>query len=641
MGKLYRPTWRQVKKLAYANRDLLFFNGFLLFKITVVHLEIGVGIGSPLRGLASLALLFVLSGLVVLLPRAGRFVSLLLLDLLLTVLLLADLFFYRNYDRILPISMLHEAGQLGDVLDSLLSIFSLRDLLLFGDFLFLIPFLLMAGKERLVVSARWPWERRRLSRALLVGSAALLLVQGTVLALRFGKGAFQELYTNEALLRNMGILNYHAVDLFNYLRDPNTEKVTEAEVNLLKTWMDLHRKQQQQELFAAAKGKNLIIVQMEALQGFLIGRTVNGQEVTPNLNRLVNESLYFDNYFAQVGVGNTSDAEFMTFNSLYPLEGSAVYSLKADNHYRSLPILLKEQGYSSYVFHSYKQDFYNRANMYKAEGFDKFFSQYYFSQEDIIGWGPSDQVVYRQALDVIKRSSQPFLSFFITLSAHHTYKLPDAKKELVIPPHAYSELFTDYLHAQHYADRALGELIAKLKELGIMNNSLFVVYGDHFANGLDKKEIGRFMGTDREIDNYLYHEQKRVPLWLRLPSGAPAGIRHVSGGQMDLLPTLANLLGLEKAKMFYFGQDLLNVGAGDGFSAFRFYTQAGTYVTDRLFYIASQDGIFEHGACHDRSAGGALLPVQTCQPGWKRAKWEFQMSDLILRSDALPQIAGE
>ncbi|WP_165898523.1 LTA synthase family protein [Tumebacillus sp. BK434] len=608
-------------------------------KMMFLDYWIGLGIGSPLQWVAALAGLFLLTGLFVLLPKYVRFGALIVVDLAVSFILLADLFFFRNYSRVIPLPMLETAGQLGTVTNEIKNLFSAWDLFLIVDFVLLIPLLLIYGSRLLIVQG--PMFSQRLSHAalLIVGSAVLLVVQSAGLVNVYGKPAYTEMYTNNVMVRHMGILSYHAVDAYQYFGGGSDQQLKEQDLNELRAWMDKRRQEPTPKLQGVAKGKNLIIVQMEALQYFLINSKVNGQEVTPHMNKLIQEAMYFDNYLVEVGTGNTSDAEFMTLNSLYPAEAGAIYKQEADNTYRSLPILLKESGYSaSYVFHTYKPDFYNRDVMYQAEGFDKFYSESFFKQDDIIGWGPSDRTLYNQSLDVLKEQQNPFMAFYITLSGHTDYKIPEQEKELEIPEGQYSELFTNYLHAQHYADKELGAYMDKLKELGILDNSLFVVYGDHFANGLSKYEIGKYEGIGKEVDDYIYHEQKKVPLFIRLPGGQEAGTYNIPGGQMDLFPTLINMLGIDKNKVFYFGQDLVNMKPEESFSAFRQYTNPNTFATDRLFYLASQDGIFEHGACYDRTNAGALLPIETCRPGFERAKWELKMNDLLVRGDAIPKV---
>lgn len=617
-------------------RDLLLVHAFLLFKIVFFHIGIDQGFGAWDRLTTSLALLLVCTGwLVVLKPHVRRY-ALLGVNLAVSVLLLADLVFYRFYERVIPLPILQQAGQVQSVWDSLVTVLSWRDLLFFSDFLFLVPFLFV---WRVQGTGQREIKRRRTAALTMLAGVMLLALNTAYFYQTQGPRAFADLYGNDAMQKHFGILGFHAADVFNTALRRSGNGVSTADRQALITWMDIRRKQGQEgaRLTGAAKGKRVIIVQLEAMQNFLIHAKVGSQEVTPTLNKLIGESLYFNQYFAQIGDGNTSDAEFMSLNSLHPVRAGSAYVLKSGNRFQSLPKLLKEIGYQTYVYHGYKPEFYNRETMYPVEGFDKFFSQTYFRSDETIGWGLSDRSLYRQALPMMQRMKGPTLSYLISLSGHHTYKIPEEKKGLTISQGQYSELFTDYLQAQHYADAALGEFLQGLKTSGLLDDALLVVYGDHFANGLKAGEIRRFLGQQEPFDRHQEHELKKVPLFIRLPGGEPHGVQTIIGGQMDLLPTLANLLGLDRSKMFYFGQDLLN--SKDGYLVFSHYVERGSFVTNDLFYLAAKNGRFRDGVCYAR-ATGRPVGLNACEAGYKKGQWELEMSDLLLETNSLPAILG-
>ncbi|HZW82861.1 MAG TPA: sulfatase-like hydrolase/transferase, partial [Candidatus Deferrimicrobium sp.] len=202
-------------------------------------------------------------------------------------------------------------------------------------------------------------------------------------------------------------------------------------------------------------------------------------------------------------------------------------------------------------------------------------------------------------------------------------------------PKEFSPIFSDYLQAQHYQDKALGEFIENLRQQGILDKSLLVIYGDHFGSGFVPQDFEKLLNLPQPLNEYTSKELNKVPLLIRLPGGTAAGVKHISGGQMDLLPTLINLLGLDKSKSLYFGQDLLN--SKDGFSAFRFYSPDGTFATNEVFYLAAKDGVFEHGTAYDRKTG-QKTDLERCRDGFRRATWQLNMSDLILETNGLPQL---
>ncbi|HEU4965695.1 MAG TPA: LTA synthase family protein, partial [Bacilli bacterium] len=579
-----------------------------------------------------------------LLSYKKRVTGLLIVNVIVSLLLLGDLLYFRFFKSVLNIPVMMQAGQVEGVADSVFSLFRPGDVLLILDFILLVPYL------------RWRKRRRNTQqlpklpiKVKVAGFLTVFLVALVTLGLMTqqmvnaaGQKAVTNMYTNTRLLNSVGILNYHVLDFVStvkghqYAKEVWTDQ-TNQEAQEIRSWMDVHRQATPNKYQGIAKGKNVIIIQLEAMQNFLVNRQVNGQEVTPNMNKLIGESLYFDNYFPQIGQGNTSDAEFMSLNSLYPTPAGSVYVLAGDKKYQSLPWALKEDaGYqSTYAFHTYEPVFWNRANAYISEGFDRFFSKDDFPQQDIIGMAASDAELYDKMLQELKQAPQPNMSLAVTLSGHHPYKIPDDKKGLNIPEGAYSEIFTNYLQCQHYADEQLGLFIDKLKREGLLDDTLLVFYGDHFGSGFTDEDLAKFNGLTLPLSKLQQKELFTVPLFIRLPQGQPAGVQHISGGQMDLYPTLINLLGLDKQKLFYMGQDLLN--AQDGYSVFRFYFGEGSFATDELFYLASGDGEFANGTCYSRASGE---PVETtaCTAGYNEAKKVLEMSDLIRNTDGLPYL---
>lgn len=638
-----RGDWDRLLRWGLLHQELFVFAGFMVLKVIAFQSAVGYDGGTLGTVLSTLALLLLLTGWAVLLPLKKRLWALAAADLLLTGLLLADALFYQNYQSVIVLPILGQAGQVGDVLGVLGEQVSWKEALLLADVIFLLPYAWLRGRR--MPRARVLPHVKRLVQAGALTALSFLVLLGNLTFLTFvhGRDRVFDIYGNNTVLEGMGLLNFHAFDLVQTVTG-GERAVEKSDVQIMRTWMVNHRREGQLQaeprLFGEAQGKNLIMVQLEAMQGMLLGQKIGGREITPNLNRLAGESLYFDHFFPQIGLGVTSDAEFATFNSLYPLPNGSAYISKTDNTFQSLPKLLKERGYRTFAFHGYKPEFYKREDVYPREGFEEFYSRKNLQIDEVVGWGLSDESMYRQALRKMKVTRQPFLAFLLSLSGHTTYKIPDSKKELPIPEGQFSPLFTDYLHAQHYADKALGTLLDGLKREGLLDNSLLVVYGDHFGNSLqDGVQVGQFLGLE-QVNTLQLMEMRKIPFLIRLPQGRHAGAQHIQAGQIDVLPTLGNLLGVEKEKMFYFGQDLLN--AKSGYTAFRHYIGIGTFATDDLFYVLPErsHGHFEGGTCYDRKSG-EVLTLNTCEEGYKRALWEFKMSDRIVEGNAVPLLVGK
>ncbi|HEU4964082.1 MAG TPA: LTA synthase family protein [Bacilli bacterium] len=638
-------TWRRALQWVARHQEFFLLHALLVLKMLAFQSAIGFVGGTFGVLLSSLALLFLLTGWTLLLSVRKRVWTLIFVDLLLTFVLFSDALFFQNYDRILALPIVGQAGQLGDVMSVLQEQVSGREGLLLADFLFAVPYAIWRGRKATRTPALVRPRKQRLLQAAAVSLLSLSVLLGSLSSLvyAYGKHTVSDIYANNTVLENMGVFNYHLADAYKTLFQGDVT-VAQSELEVLQAWMAHHRKEQpaSPRLNGIAKGKNVILVQMEALQGFLIGKSVGGQEITPNLNKLAGESLYFDNYFPQIGLGVTSDCEFASLNSLYPLQQGSAYMLQTDNTFRSLPNLLAEQGYQTFAVHGYKPEFYNRQEVYPREGIQAFYNMNNLEMDEVVGWGLSDESMYRQSVEKMQEAQEPFFAYMISLSGHTTYNIPEEKQELTIPEGQYSELFSNYLQAQHYADKALGTLLDRLKREGLLDNSLLMLYGDHFGNSLqDGVQVSKFLGQEITNNRELM-ELRKIPFLIRLPYGEHAAVESIQAGQIDVLPTVANLLGLDREKMVFFGHDLLNAPPNSGFTAFRHYIGIGTYATDELFYVVTEQnqGHFEKGNCYSRTSGEEL-PLQACKAGYDRALREFSMSDRIVEGNAVMQLLGK
>lgn len=386
------------------------------------------------------------------------------------------------------------------------------------------------------------------------------------------------------------------------------------------------------DLKGIAKGRNVIMVQLEAFQNFLINASYNGVTLTPNLNELIGDnSLYFDNFYSNIGKGNTADAEFSALNSLYPVIEREVYTLYQDNTFDGLPWHLKRQGYSTFAVHGYEGDFWNRRNAYKGQGIDRYYAMEDLDDSDRIGLGISDISVYDQAVDIMKEQNKPFFSFIVSLTNHHPFEMDDALKEIPIKEEDEDSKFANYLQTAHYTDKAIGELIRKLKEEGLYDNSIIIFYGDHHGLNKDMDDndiyMGRFLGKE-----YDYDEMLKVPLIIHIPgSGVTRTVSTVSG-QIDIFPTIANLMDIEISDRYILGQDAVN--AKEGFVAFTAYMLKGSFVTDGMMYEISREEIFESGRAWN-PATGEEIDVEKARKYYERAIKLKTVSEQILEQNLI------
>ena len=358
--------------------------------------------------------------------------------------------------------------------------------------------------------------------------------------------------------------------------------------------------------YGAAKGKNVIIIHLESFQQFLIGQKIDGQEVTPFLNSLIKEkdTLSFNNFFHQVGLGKTSDAENMLETSTFGIaNGSLFSSLGTENTFEGAPAILKQRaGYTSAVFHGGSASFWNRDNVYKSLGYDNYFSGNFYNHDEKAAteYGIKDKLMLAETPKYLEHLQQPFYTKIITTSNHNPFYITQADSDF---PDAGTDDATinGYFKTAHYLDEALREFFDYLKTSGLEKNSLVMLYGDHFGISNDRNTtLAPLLGKDPSKWTAFDNAQlQRVPLIFHMP-GLKGGINNTYGGEIDVLPTLLHLLGISSKRYVQFGTDLLS-SQHDDVVAFRNHN----FVTPKYTVLGSK--------VYDNTTGKLVTMTPTLQ----------------------------
>lgn len=540
---------------------------------------------------------------------------------LITLIMFADVTYSSFFNRYLSVGMMGAAGVLGDIGASIKEVIRPEFFLLFLDLVVIyVTFIIH----------KIPLKKNKQSR--------FQGTKGIVAAILFALLLWNPTHmTFAASVGNQEFFGYHIKDIFTEIYQEDLDSSMAAFTNS-------YQKEKDGPLFGVAKGKNVIILQVESLQNFVIGREYNGQEVTPNLNRLIEgNSIYCPQFYQQIGSGNTSDAEFAANNSLYGTLASYTYKLYDKNYYRGLPTLLKEQGYTANVFHAFEdRNFWNRESAYPSMDFDRYYGGLNdqgrggdYTSTEWMGWGLTDSEFYPQTVEYMKQQSQPFYSFVISLSNHHPYEMLDKYKFIDLLPEDQGTIVGNYLNSVAYTDYSMGIFFDELKRAGLFDNSIIMIYGDHV--GLTHSEeidasMERLLGHP-----YGFEELLNIPFIISLP-GAETDIHSVcetAGGQTDVLPTLAYLLGFNSLDTLYVGHNILTVK--EGFVAQQTYMPKGSFFTNDIAYEMSRDGIFEHGRGWNLNTGEDV-DLDQCKEGYLKSLSIVNTSEYILKSDAIRQI---
>ena len=482
-------------------------------------------------------------------------------DLVLSLWLFANILYYREFSNFLSLSIIKTSGSTADNLGkSIVGITRATDFLTFIDIAFVII---------LMVSKIVKYDLRPLKlkfNLMLEGIAVLLIGINLMMAQKDRPGLLTRTFDNSYIVKYLGMNEYAVYDAFKTAQtSEQMAKANVSDLQAVKKYLKLNYVKPNSAYTGVAKGKNVMIIHLESFQQFLIGYKWKGKEVTPNLNKLYHakNTLSFSNFYNQVGQGKTSDAEMMLENSLFGLQsGSAMSSYGTSNTFESAPAILSQQGgYTTAVMHGGAGSFWNRNNAYKQFGYEYFMPLSYYQNKPkyYIGYGLKDKIFFSQSIKYIERLPQPFYLKLITVTNHYPYDL-DKKNQSIAKTETGDETVDGYVQTAHYLDQAIGQLMRWLQKTGLAKNTLLVFYGDHYGiSGNHHKASAELLNQD-EFTNFDNLKFQRVPLMFHM-KGLKGGIKKTYGGEIDVLPTLLNLLGIKNQKTIQFGHDLLSKNA--------------------------------------------------------------------------------
>ena len=533
---------------------------------------------------------------------------------LFSVIMIANTLFYKFYDDIMTLPILLQMDNTGGLGSSVMNLIDFKVLFLVMN----LPILMVANRRLKDSTKGTPHFYKKYFISMI---GAYLLTFG--LSYLSGLPMFNVPYNREVMIKTLGIYQYGLYDIYLSLTTPIDYALAENnEFIEVSNYVKSNQINPNSELFGVAKDQNIIVISLESLQEFAINLEVNGEEVTPFLNQFIQECYYFNNFYQQTSQGKTSDAEFITENSLYAADRGSAFYAKSQNQYESLASIFKGQGYYTAVFHANEKEFWNRETMYEALGFDHFFDESAFlvNEENSFGWGLTDEAFFEQTLDYLKGLPQPFYAKLLTLTNHYPFEIPE-QYQYISPGETNNEIVNHYITTVRYLDEALKSFITNLKESGLYDNTIIVMYGDHYGLSESYYEDLAILLQEEEITLNRHLDLQRVPFIIHLPNQEEGEVVSTVSGQIDMKPTLLNLVGLPVNAYINFGQDL--------------------FAADRRELIVLRDGSFigseyryADSTCL-RSDSGELVDQSFCESLEKVAVQDLYYSDLILNKDLL------
>lgn len=480
-----------------------------------------------------------------------------IIDFLLSLWLFSNILYYREFSDFLSTSIIKTSGSTSDNLGkSIAGITKGTDFLVFLDVVIIV--LLIAFKV-FKIDVR----RLKLKVSLLIeGLAVVLIGTNLTMAQKDRSGLLTRTFDNNYIVKYLGLNAFAVYDgVKTAQNNAIMAKANHSDLKTVQSYIKKNYIAPNPEYYGVAKNKNVLVIHLESFQQFLIDYKWHGKEVTPNLNKLyhANDTISFDNFFNQVGQGKTSDAEMMLENSIFGLQsGSAMSSYGTSNTFESAPAILGQKaGYTSAVMHGGAGSFWNRDNAYKSFGYDYFMPLSYYQNKKgyYLGYGIKDKLFFDQSIRYMEHLPQPFYLKMITVTNHYPYDL-DKKNQSIDKTDTGDKTVDGYVQTAHYLDQAIGELMSYLKKSGLEKNTLIMLYGDHYGiSGNHHKASAQLLDKD-SFNNFDNLQFQRVPLMFHMP-GLKGGINHTYGGEIDVRPTLFNLLGINDQNMIQFGHSLL------------------------------------------------------------------------------------
>ncbi|MEG7968057.1 LTA synthase family protein [Bacillus cereus group sp. Sample30] len=541
------------------------------------------------------------------------------INFLLTIVLVGNVMFYDFYSDFVTLPVLGQTSNFGQLGGSILEILNYKIILAFVDIIF---FFILLKKKALVFQTGRVTHPARFVYFLLT---VAVFFANLHLAEKERPELLTRSFDRVMLVKNLGLYTHQVYDLTLQVKAGSQKALADSsKLQETENYVKANQSEPNPNMFGAAKGKNVIVVTLESLQTFLIGASVNGQEVTPFLNEFINESYYFDNFFHQTGQGKTSDSEFLIDTSLYPLNRGAVFFTHGNNDYTATPEILRQQGYFTSVFHANNATFWNRNIMYSALGYDRYYNEldYKITPETNLNWGLKDIEYFDQSVDILKTVDQPFYARFLTLTNHYPFTY-DEDTKFIEPYNSGNGVFDRYIVTARYLDESIKKFIERLKTEGMYDDSIIVLYGDHY--GISEKHnraMAQFLEKD-QITEFDTLNLQRTPLYIHVPGQTEGQTISKPTGQIDMKPTILNLLGIDTTNDIRFGHDMFS----DEYTGF-VVLRDGSFITNKYAY--------KNNTFYDRITGEIVdLPKKEAQALINRAQNELRMSDKIIEGDLL------
>ena len=560
--------------------------------------------------IADCAMVIIVGSFGYLIKPKKRFIYYFIWSVIYSLICIINSMYYTNYLSYSSISLIATSFLIVDVGDAIVeNVMEIKDFCYLWQILVIVFVHFKLCRRRYY--SRISFVKKRFVKTLLVGCSFAFIFCLTLSPSDIGRITKQ--WNREYIVMRYGIYTYQFSDVFASLT-PTINSMFGYDKNA-KLFRDYYSSNSyvpvSNEYSDIFKGKNVLVIHGESIQQFVMDTSINGVALTPNLNKLASEGIYFNNFYAEESVGTSSDSEFTFSTSLMPATSGTVAINYWDRDYPTIQKQFKNMGYYVFSMHGNNCSFWNRNMFHQSFGYDKFYcSSEAYDIDETIGLGLSDKSFFRQSIPYLKEINSNHENWYGTMImlTNHTpfshivdysdldvrYNYDEIDKDtgkVVKKSSKYLEgtVLGNYFKSVHYADEAIGQLIKDMDKEGLLDNTVVIIYGDHDAK-IKKSEYEYYYNYDyktdsimdkddpryHEITDYEYEVNRKVPFIIWTKDNTVKYKSSKVGGMIDVMPTLGNLFGF--SSKYALGHDLFSVK--DNIVVF----PDGNWITDRMYY---------------------------------------------------------
>lgn len=476
-----------------------------------------------------------------------RFALSFIVNIFFSILMFADNLYYNYSTSLISVSQVSNLQYSEQIATAIKDLLSISQILYFIDILIFI-ILLITKFIKIEKIKELNWNPAIIYTTIMVAIFSST-IQNYVVEAQTCK------YNKKMQLEKGTLYTFHYLDVQSNINLKKTAKYTNKQDVLnaydnLKSEYNNKYENDVYNLYGIAKGKNVILLQLESFQNYILNKTINGKEITPNLNRFIDENIEISNMMSQ-SYSTTADSEHSVISSLYPLENGMAFAQYSNTKYDDIFGMYKNSDYYNIYMHGNDGAFWNRRNVYKLLQVDELdFIESFDENSELINEWLSDETLYKQAVQKLSNAQTPFFANIVSASSHNAFDLPGLENKydkVSIDVGKYKNTyFGDYLEAINYADYAFGIFIDELKASGLYDDTVIFVFGDHYGVQMYNEEMLEFIKeNDHEYNNVETEiNYVNVACGVKIPGVDKMKITKTVS-KLDIKPTLSYICGLE------------------------------------------------------------------------------------------------